>query len=143
MERQISIQKVRAFLPKVRVFSGLTPAEILLFTGAAEEMEVDADSLIIKEGSTADSFYVIYDGEAEITKEDGTSLATLKSGDVFGEVALVYNKPRSASVTTTEDSVLLRFSFTDYKEMEKEFPQVVKKIHNNVARVVAQRSWSM
>lgn len=143
MKRDISIQKVRDFLPQVRVFQGFTPVEILFWVGAAEEMPVEADSLIIKEGSAADSFYVIFSGEVEITKEDGTSLGVLKPGDVFGEVSLVYSKPRSADIVTTEDSVLLRFSYADYKAMEQTFPQVAKKLHTNVAKVVAQRSWSM
>lgn len=69
----------------------------------------DGDN-IFRQGDYGDAMYLLYSGEVEITREDGgegTCLAQLGPGDLFGEMALIDNKPRSATATSTAETVLI------------------------------------
>lgn len=61
---------------------------------------------MIKEGDAGNIFYIVLDGEAVATNKEGVSLKSYKAGDYFGEIALLKNVPRAASVSAT--SVYLR-----------------------------------
>jgi len=61
------------------------------------ERKFEAGTTIIKEGETGVGFYLIIDGKAEVRKKKKV-LSTLSSGDVFGEMSLIDNQPRSADV---------------------------------------------
>lgn len=81
---------------------------------------------IIREGSIADTFYIIQQGKVAITKkfEDGKEivLAVQYDGDFFGEMALLDQGPRSASAIALEPTVLLEISRTDFAILLKKAP---------------------
>jgi CRP-like cAMP-binding protein len=65
---------------------------------------------VFSQGDTGDAMYLVYSGEVEITREDGgsgTFLNQLGPGEIFGEMALIDNKPRSATATATAETVLI------------------------------------
>jgi len=72
---------------------------------------IDAKSTIFREGDSGNQMFLIVDGEVEIrkktTEKSTTTLATLKKGDFFGEMAMVERKPRSASAIAVSDCKLL------------------------------------
>lgn len=72
---------------------------------ATQRVEAAAGEAIIREGDPGDLFYVIESGGVEVTKQ-GRHVATLGSGDYFGEIALLRNVPRTANVTARSDTVL-------------------------------------
>jgi CRP-like cAMP-binding protein len=67
---------------------------------------VGAGTVIFEEGAAADSFYVLLEGEVDIGVRNRV-LRTLKAGEIFGEMALIDARPRSASATARTDSVAL------------------------------------
>jgi len=77
---------------------------------AAELLRVPAGTVLLREGEAAEDFFMLARGALVVTRDEGrTVLARPGEGTVIGEMALLSNAPRMATVTTTEDADLLRF----------------------------------
>jgi len=91
-----------SFLERIPLLAELTPWERMTIADALEIFTFQDEEIIIKEGEFGDRFYIIVEGEAEVLqkKENGSELiiATLHKADYFGEVALLTNRPRAATV---------------------------------------------
>lgn len=89
-----------SFLEEVPLLSSLTPYERSKIADALETHKYPAGSEIIKEGDVGDKFFILETGEAEAIKRgrEGKPLKSYKVGDYFGELALLEDKPRAASV---------------------------------------------
>jgi len=98
--------RICLFLQKVPLFSGLTPARLV---EVAENMREEAhppETYLIRQGEVGDKFYLIKKGNVEVHVDDGTTsrlTAALGAGEVFGEVALLEDKPRNATVVTKDE----------------------------------------
>src|SRR4051794_26939501 len=93
-------------IQRVPLFSRCTKKELAAIASLADEVSVGAGTNLTREGATGREFVVIAEGAAEVTK-DGRTINRLKTGDFVGEIALLSGKPRTATVTTTEDSRVL------------------------------------
>lgn len=89
-----------SFLEEVPLLSSLTPYERSKIADALETVKYPAGSSIIKEGDVGDKFFILESGEAEAIKRgrEDKPLKSYKAGDYFGELALLEDKPRAASV---------------------------------------------
>ncbi len=102
------------------------------FTSSLQGLQVPAGEMIVREGTPADKFFVIVEGEAEVMR-GGQVLETLTSGELFGEVAIMREQARSASVRARSDVKLLaldRDRFRDLiaqaMEITPDFDEVVR-----------------
>ena len=104
-------------------FSQLPPAHIDELMRRFERVEVKAGDVIIREGSEGDYYYVVETGRCQVERMVGgvsMTLAEFKSGDAFGEEALVAEAKRNATVTMKTDGILLRLAKLDFNELLRE-----------------------
>ncbi|MBN2533984.1 MAG: cyclic nucleotide-binding domain-containing protein [Spirochaetales bacterium] len=98
------------------------------------------NTMIFSENEPGKELYIIQKGSVKITKivnNNEVMLALLKSGDIFGEMALLENKPRSASAIAYEDTTLLAVNKTNFQMMVKTQPQLITKL----TTILAERIW--
>ena len=100
------------------------------------------DTMIFSEAQTGSDMFIIQHGEVSITKVvngNEVTLAVLKKGDMFGEMALIENKPRSANAIAHSDCSLMVINRTNFNQMVATQPQLVAKL----TTTLADRLWSM
>jgi CRP-like cAMP-binding protein len=98
------------------------------------------DTMIFAETMPGRELYILQKGSVKITKivnDNEVLLAVLKQGDIFGEMALIENKPRSASAIAFEDSVLLAVNKENFSRMVTSQPQIIAKL----TQLLAERIW--
>jgi len=114
-------------LARCPFFEGLSRGELLELAKVTEDMEVEAGKVLTREGQSGSEFFVIVDGEVSVTK-DGQEIRTLGPGDFFGEIALLEDTPRTATVvakTPLRFFVLTRQSF---RSMLAHQPELERKV---------------
>jgi rhodanese-related sulfurtransferase len=125
-------------------FANLPSAHIAELLNRFARMEVNAGDVVIREGDEGDYYYVIESGRASVTRLVGgvvVTLADLKSGDAFGEEALVSDAKRNATVTMKLPGVLLRLAKHDFIALLKE-PLLNKiQIAAATAKVTSGAQW--
>lgn len=110
--RRAALEPRTRLLTDCDLFDSVSEGAIEQLAGSADDLHVEADVTVIREGDTADAFYVIVDGVASVTAqgEHGTprTLAHMRTGDYFGEIGLIERIARTATVRTTSACDLLR-----------------------------------
>ncbi|MBI3523608.1 MAG: cyclic nucleotide-binding domain-containing protein [Betaproteobacteria bacterium] len=123
---------------QVKAFHTLTTAEIAELLASAEKCTYAQDTVIVKEGSVGDYMYIIFEGEALVTKQShhgDTELAHLGAADSFGEMSLADHEARSATVKTLTPCVLVRLSEPTLFGN----PALAMKIYRNIAKLLSER----
>lgn len=94
-------KRIEERLTSAFMFMGLDDNDLKVVIDAMDEKKAPANEFVIKEGDNGDVLYIVESGELSCTKViDGkeTYLKNFNPGDVFGELALLYNAPRAASI---------------------------------------------
>jgi CRP-like cAMP-binding protein len=102
-----------ALLRTVEIFAPLDPPVLERLSNRVEHVAAAAGTTVVRQGDPGDRFYVVAAGQVRVTV-DGTPVASLDVGGWFGEVALLRNVPRTATVTATTDTELLGISREDF-----------------------------
>jgi uncharacterized protein YhbP (UPF0306 family) len=92
------------------VFGGLPTQTAKTISAALQVVDADPDTVVARQGGPADKFFIVVDGELEVTREEMGStetVATLGPGDLFGEMAILFDKPRGTSAKATKPTKLL------------------------------------
>lgn len=110
------------------MFGALDESELLVVIDAIEEVKASAGTLIIKEGDVGDCMYVLESGSLLCTKvfkghTQPTTLKTYVPGEGFGELSLLYNAPRAATIKAIEDSVVWRLDRDTFNHIVKDAAQ--------------------
>jgi CRP-like cAMP-binding protein len=86
---------------------------------------------LVREGEFAYEFFAIEEGTAEVVRGD-QYLTDLGPGDFFGEMGLIDNAPRSASVIATSPITAVVMTGPDFRQIDRELPEVAKKIRKAI-----------
>ncbi len=125
---------LEARLKDVPFFSSLTRKELAFVAQQTDELDVPAGKVLAKEGDLGREFFVVESGTAEVTK-DGAHVAEMGPGDFFGEIALVAEERRTATVTATAPMRLIVMSRASFRAIDRMLPEV----HARVAKAIEDR----
>ena len=127
-----------AILKRIRIFSYLTYNELVKVLGLTHLTAAAAGAYIITEGERGDELYVVLSGSVEIIK-GGASIATLQAGVHLGEMAMIDNAPRSATVRALEDVNLLVMRREEFFNLIRTEPAIASKLLWSFVQVLSGR----
>ena len=120
-------------LKGVQMFSSCTDKELAQIARACDELSVEAGATVVEEGAVGDDFYLVGSGQAEVTR-GGRAVATLGPGQYFGELSLLDDAPRNATVTATTAMTLIRLQRREFSAVLDSWPGVAHKLLEQMAR---------
>lgn len=103
-------------LKAIPIFAPLAPAVVESLARALVRVEVPAGRVFLREGDESDRFYVIETGMVEVTAADGHVLRREGPGDFFGEIGLLRDVPRTATITAVADTTLQALGREEFLE---------------------------
>lgn len=106
----------RADVAEMPLFLGLSSVEMDLLLSRLVPTATRAGEEVIRQGEPGDRFYIVRSGRLEVSR-DGELLARLGPGEAFGEIALLLNVPRTASVRALEPTELLALNASDFRDL--------------------------
>jgi CRP-like cAMP-binding protein len=118
-------------LESIDLFSSLSRRERKEIANRADEIEVPEGTHLVREGEFAYEFFVIEEGSAEVLR-DGEHVADLGPGDFLGEMGIVTQAPRNASVVARESTRVMVLSEQDFRGVARSFPSVAEQIREAV-----------
>jgi CRP-like cAMP-binding protein len=124
-------------LARVPLFSGLNDRQRKKLAKLFRERTVPLGTTLVTEGKMSGvSFFVVADGEATVTV-GGKEAALLRRGDHFGELALITERERSATVTATTKMRCLEIPFWDFREFAHNNPDVMWRLLQHVVAMLS------
>jgi CRP-like cAMP-binding protein len=114
-------------LKGVPLFAQCSKKELGEIAALADEIDIRSGTVLTREGDSGREFFVLVDGTADVRRK-GRKLRTLGSGDFFGEIALVANRPRTATVTATEPARMLVMTDRAFRQLMKRMPSIQLKV---------------
>jgi CRP-like cAMP-binding protein len=118
-------------LKALPLFEGVSDEDLDKIAPFVSEVSVSEGKHLVDEGDYAYEFMAIEEGEAEVVRGDQT-LATLGAGDYFGEIGLLEDDRRNATVIARSSMRLLTLDQWDMKRLEKAIPSAAEKIRETV-----------
>jgi len=119
-------------LRKLEIFSGCDDKLLRRLSKLGTEVHAKTRQVLAREGLPGREFYVISEGSAEVMVGDQV-VATLSTGEFFGEMALVDGKPRSATVVACTPMTLYVFDPREFFTLVSDFPPVARRILKEMA----------
>jgi CRP/FNR family transcriptional regulator, cyclic AMP receptor protein len=123
-------------LRKVPLFADLERKELEDIASAMKQRTFSAGQQIAVEGQSGVGFFVIEEGQAKVTVE-GAERRTLGPGDYFGEVALITQGPRTATVTADTDLKTYGMSFWEFRPLVEDTPSLAWKMLQSAVKQYA------
>ena len=128
-------------LRRIPLFAELSEADLEWLSTRAEPVVIEPGQNLIEEGGAGDAAYVVLDGEFEVVKKSGHQdivIAVRNSGEVFGEMALIDQTPRSATVRAKSPSHVLKIGGEVFKELLAHSPSASLSVLRTVSRRLRQ-----
>lgn len=118
-------------LQSIPLFASLSRKERREVARHADEVDIDTGRHIVREGEFAYEFFAIEEGTAEVRRGD-QHLAELGPGDFFGEMGLLENAPRNATVIARSPVTAVVMTGSAFRQIDRELPDVAKQIRKAI-----------
>jgi len=133
----VSIEQEVEILRKIPLFANIDPAKLKLMCFASERLTFQEGQSLFDQGDSADSAYIIVAGAADVivTTDKPSVVAKVAKNDIVGEIAILCDVPRTATVTATSELITLKITKDIFFRMVTDFPEMGVE----VMRVLAHR----
>jgi type IV pilus assembly protein PilB len=123
------IDQVVEFLRKVKLFAELSQDSLAKLGSCLKTTEFPPGEVILREGAPGVSMYIVKSGVVEVRKKDAVTgidflVSQLGEGSAVGEMSLLTGKPRSATVTTVQPTVVLTLTRADFRNLLTQYPEI-------------------
>jgi CRP/FNR family transcriptional regulator, cyclic AMP receptor protein len=132
----MSLKQEFDLLRRVPLFAEIEPSRLKLLAFVSERVAYDAGKIIVRQGDAADAAYLIIEGHAEViadTPAGPVILATLGANETVGEMGILCNAPRNATVRAKDRLIALRIRKEPFMRMVREFPNISVSIMQELA----------
>lgn len=119
-------------LAQVPLFSACSKKDLQTIGKASDEVSVSAGKVLVEEGAPGHEFFLILDGSASVYR-NGRKVATLGTGQYFGELALLDRGPRTATVKADTDMTVLVLGQREFAGVLDEVPGIARKLLQSMA----------
>lgn len=130
-------------LRKLPLFADLRPKELALLTLVMKEHKSEDNALVCRQGEPGDSCYFILRGEVDVVRELGSGheqhLTTLGPGQLFGQISLVDQGPRSATCRARGKVELMRLDASDFEMLFSSGSQFAFRFQNVIALTAVEQ----
>ena len=126
-------------LRRAPLFSDLSKKELAQLARMADDVEVAAGHTLCKEGQMGREFFVIVDGQVEVTRK-GRAVKRQGGDEFFGEIALLEDIPRTATVEAKTPLRLFVLTSRDFRALVETSPSVERKVMKSLARRLLELS---
>jgi CRP/FNR family transcriptional regulator, cyclic AMP receptor protein len=123
-------------LKRTPLFSGCSKSELRELAKTADELDLREGTVLTREGRPGREFFVLIEGTAEVTKK-GKKIADLGPGDWLGEIALITDSPRTATVTATSPVDVLVITDRQFRSVVETMPSIALKVLSRVGERLA------
>ena len=123
-------------LRRIPLFAKIEPAKLKLLAFTSEHVEFLEGEAVCREGEVGDAAYILLEGEADVlveTEEGPVRVAHVARNDIVGEIAILCDVPRTATVQAATRVVTLRISKDGFFNLVTQFPQVGVEIMHELA----------
>ena len=124
-------------LKRAPLFKGLSKKELALLSRMSDDLDVPAGEVLCREGQIGNEFFVILEGEVEVTRR-GQLISTRGGGDFSGEIAVVRQMPRTAMVTAKTPLRLFVLTGQAFRSVLDASPAVQRKVMVALAQRLAE-----
>lgn len=119
-------------IAKVPLFAGLGKQQLARVAAIADEIDLPEGKALTREGERGREFFILLEGEAEV-RRNGRKLATRRAGEFFGEVALLSDVPRIATVTATSPVRALVIRDREFRALVEQTPAIALSVLSALA----------
>jgi CRP-like cAMP-binding protein len=120
-------------LREVPLFAGLSRKDVEELGRTADEIDAKAGEVLARQGDIGHEFFVIEAGRATV-EQDGQEINQMGPGDFFGEIALLEEERRTATVTATEDMRLIVMTGQAFRGLRRNLPDVFETVRGEIAK---------
>jgi CRP/FNR family cyclic AMP-dependent transcriptional regulator len=137
----MSLEEDATLLSKVDLFANVAPRRLKLLALASSRVLFTPGENLCVEGDEGNEAFILITGEAEVkitTPSGVATVARLKRNDIVGEMAILRDRPRTATVTAASDVTTLRIGKQDFLNLMREFPEVAVAVMRSLADRLAR-----
>ena len=133
----MSLNEEVELLRHIPLFSNIEPSKLKLLAFTSERLTYEPGQELFHQGDMGDAAYIMIQGEADVVVDTPTGeikVASLGRNDIIGEIAILCDVPRTATVIANSELVTLRISKDLFFRLVTEFPQMAVEIMRELAR---------